>query len=82
MSFDAPASGFDLIYRGTSLIRKRLTLGPYSRTMARVLWWPWEGGLFLMSQVPLYRGASYKTKGRDTRERYVPESGAGVAMYR
>ena len=28
-------------------------LGPYSRTMPRAQWWPW-GGLFLMSEIPLY----------------------------
>ena len=27
-------------YRGTSLIRKRLPLGPYTRTMPRDMWWP------------------------------------------
>ena len=27
------------VYRGTLLIRKRLPLGPYSRTMPRALWW-------------------------------------------
>ena len=26
-------------YRGTSLIRNVLLLGPYSRTIPRVLWW-------------------------------------------
>ena len=26
-------------YRGTSLIRKRLPLGPYSRHVTRTLWW-------------------------------------------
>ena len=26
-------------YRGTSLIRNRTTLGPYSRPMPRALWW-------------------------------------------
>ena len=26
-------------YRGTSLMRKRTPLGPYSRTMPRALWW-------------------------------------------
>ena len=26
-------------YRGTSLIRNRYPLGPYSRTMPRALWW-------------------------------------------
>ena len=41
------------LYRGTSLIRKRAPLGPYSRTMPRALWWPYGGLLFLMSEVPL-----------------------------
>ncbi|KAJ1473209.1 hypothetical protein T484DRAFT_3365307 [Baffinella frigidus] len=40
-------------YRGTSLMRNRLPVGPYSRTMPRVLWWSWGGGQFLMSEVPL-----------------------------
>jgi len=40
--------------RGTSLIRTPPLLGPYSRTIPRVLWWSrGEGGLFLMSEVPL-----------------------------
>jgi len=30
--------------RGTLLIRKRLSLGPYSRPMPRALWWSWGGG--------------------------------------
>ena len=42
-----------MVYRGTSLIRKRLSLGPYSRPMPRALWWSEEGGLLLMSEVPL-----------------------------
>ena len=41
------------LYRGTSLIRNNPTLGPYSRTIPRVLWWSGGGGLFLMSEVPL-----------------------------
>jgi len=41
-------------YRGTSLIRSNLTLGPYSATMPRALWWSGGGGLFLMSEVSLY----------------------------
>jgi len=36
-------------YRGTSLIRNRAPLGPYSRTMPRAI----GGGRFLMSEVPL-----------------------------
>ena len=45
------------VYRGTSLISNCNLLGPYSRTVPRVLWWPWGGVLFLMSEVPLYAGA-------------------------
>ena len=29
----------EMAYRGTSLMRKHLPLGPYSRTMPRALWW-------------------------------------------
>ena len=43
------------LYRDTSLIRNRLSLGPYSRPMPRALWWSYGGGRFLMSEVPLYR---------------------------
>ena len=39
-------------YRGTSLIRNAPLLGPYSRTIPRVAWWSYGGGLFLMSEVP------------------------------
>ena len=42
-------------YRGTSLIRNRRPLGPYSRTMPRALWGSWGGGRFRMSKVPLYQ---------------------------
>ena len=42
-----------LVYRGTSLIRNRHPVGPYSRTMPRLLWWSWGGWRFLMSEVPL-----------------------------
>ena len=41
-------------YRRTSLIRNSTPIGPYSRTMSRVLWWFKGGRLFLMSEVPLY----------------------------
>jgi hypothetical protein len=33
-------------YRGTSLMRKRLPLGPYGRPMRRALTWSWEGFIF------------------------------------
>ena len=42
------------VYRGTSLIRNRFRLGPYSRTMPRVIQRTWGGLQFLMSEVPLY----------------------------
>ena len=42
-----------VMYRGTSLIRNHFPLGPYSRIMPRALWWPYGGGLVLMSEVPL-----------------------------
>jgi len=38
---------------GTSSIRNRFPVGPYSRAMPRALWWSQGGGLFLMSEVPL-----------------------------
>ena len=36
--------------RGTSLIRNRHPVGPYSRTMPRLLWRSWGGRQFLMSE--------------------------------
>jgi len=40
--------------RGNSPIRNRATLGSYSRIIPRPLWWSPGGGVFLMSEVPLY----------------------------
>ena len=40
-------------YRVTSLIIKRLPLGPYCRPIPRALWCSYRGGLFLVSEVPL-----------------------------
>ena len=42
-------------YRGTLLTRNNALQGPYRRTIPRVPWWSLAGGLFLMSEVPLYR---------------------------
>jgi hypothetical protein len=42
-------------YRGTSLIRNSDPLEPYSKNMLEALWWSLGGGLFLMSEVPLYQ---------------------------
>ena len=41
------------VYRGTSVIRKRTPVGPYSRTMPRVLGGSQGGLRFLMGEVPL-----------------------------
>ena len=54
------------LYRGTSLIRNSLPLGPFSRTLPRALWWSWGGGRFLMSEVPLYMGTSLTTQRATT----------------
>ena len=35
------------LYRGTSLKRSRHPVGPYSRTVPRLLWRSWGGGGFL-----------------------------------
>ena len=48
--------------RGTSLTRKRTPLAPYRRPMPRVLGRSWEGGRFLMGEVPLY--TSQVSRGR------------------
>ena len=47
----------DRDYRGASLIRNTPLLGPHSRTIPRVVRWSYGGGLFLMSEVPLYAGS-------------------------
>ena len=46
--------GFE--YRGTSLIRNSLPLGPYRRPVPRVLGGAWGGGRFLVSEAPLCTG--------------------------
>ena len=38
------------MYRGTSLIRDRTSLEPYSRTMPRDIWWSWRGGALSYEQ--------------------------------
>ena len=50
---DCPSSA----YRGTSLIRNRPPLEPYSRTMPRALWW------FLMSVVIFWMAAAPVSTG-------------------
>ena len=50
--------------RGTSLIRNSPLVGPYSRTMSRALWWPKGGGVFLMSEVPLYLHGLFRGTNR------------------
>ena len=46
---------------GTSLIRNTPLLGPYSRTIPRVLGGSYGGGRFLMNEVPLYTKIRYAT---------------------
>ena len=53
LAFDLGGESDVSDYRGTSLIRNSAPLGPYSRTIPRVLWWSQGGGLFLMSEVSL-----------------------------
>ena len=38
----------------SSLRVKPPTLGPHSRPVPRAIWWPYGGGVFLVSEVPLY----------------------------
>jgi len=40
-------------YRNTSLVRKYLLLGPYSRAVPRALWCSCGGVLFPVSEVPV-----------------------------
>ena len=53
-----------LFYRGTSPVRKRLPSGPSSRDMPRALRWSYGGGLFVISEVPLYRTLCFAGHGR------------------
>ena len=54
------------IYRGTSLIRNRPTLAPYSGFVSRALWWSQRGGGVLMSEALLYHTADFKGISRIT----------------
>ena len=49
-------NSLSLPYRGVSLIRNRPPLGPYSSIRLGPCGGPRGGGLFLMSEVPLYPG--------------------------
>ena len=51
-------AGLSEIYRGTSALRRRLLLGPYSRDVPRALWWSKGGGFLDMSEVPFQDAAS------------------------
>ena len=64
------ASAAPILYRGTSLIRKRLALGPYSSPMPRALWWSEGGRRFLMSEVPLYGCSLMAKRGRGGARRF------------
>ena len=41
-----------LDYRGTSLIRNSLPIGPYSRSVPRALRWSLAGGSFVWARYP------------------------------
>ena len=58
-------------YRGTSLIRKRTSPGPYRRPMPRFLGGSYEAGRFLMGEVPLYNSGPCTILG-------PPHAGRGV----
>jgi hypothetical protein len=58
-------------YRGTSLMRNSAPLGPYSRNMSVALWRPQKGGLFLLSEVPLYLCFHPKVDGCEPHSRGV-----------
>ena len=49
-------------YMGTSLIKKRTLLGPYSGPVPRALWGSQGGGRFLRSKVPLSISAYAATR--------------------
>ena len=55
---ECPYPSFDLqlahrrVYRGSSLIRDCLILGPYIRPMPRALRKPWGGGSFSRARYP------------------------------
>ena len=53
MSCSSPFVSEFLLYRGTSLIRQRNPLGPYRTPVPRDLGGSYEGGRFLMGEVPL-----------------------------
>ena len=72
-----------IMRRGTSLKRDRPTRGPHSRPTPRALRWSQWGGRFLMSELPLYRGATeLSTRQASVPLRVCPLSGGAAADYR
>ena len=66
------------VYRGTSLIRKRLPLGPYSRPMPRVLrGFTGGGGVFLCARCPCMGSCRCRANLAHIRQS-VPEAGPGL----
>jgi len=51
-----------VVYRGTPLMIISAPLGPYSGNMPQALRWPYEGGVFLLSEVPLCGCAQAKNR--------------------
>ena len=57
---DLGVGPLDLAHKKQRPIRNRVPVshkkqGPYCRPMPRAIWWSLGRGLFLMSEVPLYR---------------------------
>ena len=50
---DTDHDAISALDRGTSLMRNRLLLGPYSSPVPRGLGWSWRGARFLVGEVPL-----------------------------
>jgi hypothetical protein len=60
-------------YKGTLLVRNRHPVGPYSRSMLRLLWRSWGGGRFLMNEVPMYSGVCPDPSHPAPSLRWIPQ---------
>ena len=59
----------EILYRGTSLIKKRLPVGPYGRAMSRALWCSERGGAFSCKRGTSVFPSNLEMSGRATAER-------------
>ena len=64
ISHKSTVRGWELEYRGTSLISKRTPLGSYRRPMPRVVGGSYGVGRFPIGEVPLYSGRLFCGRGR------------------